>query len=78
MIFHKVQTHLAILSDAEHSVFIVAELHTVNFSVVSPPAHSALIPLHIYSRKFRGQYVHSLFYRLYNNVYTQSKYNSLY
>lgn len=39
--------YLAILSNAEHRVLIVAELHAVHLSIMSLPAHCTLIALHI-------------------------------
>lgn len=50
-------THLAIFSDAEDGIFIIAELHTVNFPIMSSPAHRALIPLHIYRRQRTEMYL---------------------
>lgn len=48
-------THLAIFSDTEDCVFIIAKLHTVNFTIMSSPAHCTLIPLHIYNRQNTSQ-----------------------
>lgn len=45
--FLRINTHLAILPDAKDSVFIITELYTVNFPIVSSPAHSTFIPLHV-------------------------------
>lgn len=53
-------THLSIFTDAEDSVFIVAKLHTVNFPIMSSPAHSTLIPLHVYRRVYRRQCIYSI------------------
>lgn len=45
--FHRINTHLAIFSDTKDSVFIITELYTVNLPIVSSPAHSTFIPLHV-------------------------------
>lgn len=46
-------SYLPVLADAENRVLVVAELHAVDLSVVSSPAHRALVALHIYGRDGR-------------------------